>query len=69
MVIKIYDMAGRLVRTLDLGPKAPGAYMSREKAAYWDGRNKAGEQVSSGIYFYSMEAGSFRAMKKMVISR
>jgi len=67
VIIKIYDMAGRLVRTLDLGQKASGAYVSKDKAAYWDGRNESGEKVTSGIYFYLMEAGSFRAMKKMVI--
>ena len=40
MVIRIYDTVGRLVRILELGEKAPGAYMSREKAAYWDGETK-----------------------------
>jgi len=69
VVIKIYDVTGRLVRTLKLGEKSPGAYLSKEKAAYWDGRNENGEKVTSGIYFYLMEAGSFRAVKKMVISR
>ena len=67
VVIRIYNATGRLVRTLDLGQKAPGAYVSKEKAAYWDGRNEKGEKVASGIYFYLMEAGSFRAMKKTVI--
>jgi len=52
-----------------MGEKAQGAYLSKEKAAHWDGRNESGEKVTSGIYFYLMEAGSFRAMKKMVISR
>jgi serine protease AprX len=67
VVVRIYNAAGRLVRTLDLGEKSPGAYLSKERAAYWDGRNTAGEKVTSGIYFYSMEAGSFRAMKKLVV--
>ncbi|MFC1713453.1 FlgD immunoglobulin-like domain containing protein [Candidatus Poribacteria bacterium] len=70
VVIKIHDAAGRLVRTLDLGQKAPGAYVDREKAAYWDGKNEVSEQVASGIYFYTMQAGnSFTAMKKMVIAK
>ena len=67
VVIKIYNVAGQLVRTLELGDKAAGAYLSKDKAAYWDGRNATGEKVSSGIYFYLMEAGSFRAAKRMLI--
>ena len=37
------------------------------KAIYWDGRNRFGEQVASGIYFYSLSAGDFSATRKMVI--
>jgi len=69
VVIKIYNATGRLVRTLNLGQKSAGAYASKEKAVYWDGRNTTGEKVSSGIYFYLMEAGSFRDAKKMLIIR
>ena len=65
--IKIYSVTGQLVRTLDLGGKRAGAYVSRNKAAHWDGKNANGEQVSNGIYFYLMETGSFKAMRKMVI--
>ena len=69
VLIKIYSSSGELVRTLDLGSKQAGAYVPRDKAAYWDGKNQNGEKVSSGVYFYLMEAGSFRAMKKMVIMK
>jgi len=50
-----------------LGHKKAGYYLSKDKAAYWDGRNSYGEEVSSGVYFYTMEAGEFRAARKMVI--
>ncbi|MCH8292918.1 tandem-95 repeat protein [Candidatus Poribacteria bacterium] len=69
VTLRIYDVTGRLVRTLDLGHKAPGIYVSKSRAAYWDGSNANGERVSSGIYLYLMEAGSFRAMRKMVIMK
>jgi len=69
VVIKIYNLAGKLVKTLDLGDRPTGAYLSRDKAAYWDGRNTTGEKVSSGIYFYLMEAGSFRGARKLVVLR
>jgi hypothetical protein len=65
--IEIYDVTGRLVRRLDLGYRPAGSYWDRSKAAYWDGRNEAGESVTSGIYFYKMTAGAFTAIKRMVI--
>ncbi|MBI1923095.1 hypothetical protein HYR99_02480 [Candidatus Poribacteria bacterium] len=53
---------------LDLGLQIRGRYLTREKAAYWDGRNRVGETVASGVYFYVMRAGSdFTATRKMVI--
>ena len=67
--IRIYGAAGQLVRTLDLGYKDAGIYSSRSKAAYWDGRNEAGEQISSGIYFYNMTTGDFSSTRKMIITR
>ena len=69
VTIRIYNAAGRIVRTLDLGHRSAGFYVSKEKAAYWDGRNEAGERVSSGIYFYTIQAGEFTATRKMVISQ
>jgi len=69
VTIRIHDMSGRLLKTLELGEKTQGKYLSKDKAAYWDGRNEAGEQVSSGIYFYTIQAGDFKATKKMVITR
>ena len=67
--IRIYTATGRLVRTLDLGSKLTGAYISRERAAYWDGSNEVGEQVSSGVYFYHIQAGKFLAVRKMLVLR
>ncbi|MCH8290829.1 T9SS type A sorting domain-containing protein [Candidatus Poribacteria bacterium] len=67
VVIRIYNPSGRLVRRLDLGLKAAGFYTNRAKAAYWDGRDEYGETVSSGIYFYHLQAGGYYDTKKMVI--
>jgi hypothetical protein len=65
--ITIYSASGHMVRTLDLGYRPAGDYMSKGKAAYWDGKNEAGELVSSGIYFYTFQAGDFTAIKKLVM--
>jgi hypothetical protein len=65
--IGIYGSNGQLVRRLDLGRKAPGFYTGKEQAGYWDGKNEAGENVVSGVYFYTIKAGEFISTRKMVI--
>ena len=63
----IYDTKGEVVRQFDLGHQATGYYTNRTKAAYWDGRNHAGEPVGSGVYFYRITAGDYSATRKMVV--
>lgn len=65
--IKIYDVSGRLIRTLNIGQRKAGLYVDREKAAHWNGTNQQGEQVTSGIYFYQLVADDFSATKRMLI--
>ena len=67
VTLQIYDIAGGVVRTLDLGFKDQGFYMTRSTAAYWDGRNNMGEQVVSGVYFYSLHTPDFSGTRKMLI--
>ena len=67
--IRIYDVVGHLVRELDLGTKLAGSYLSKPQAAYWDGGNDMGETVSSGVYFYTLEAGNYRRTRRMIIAR
>ncbi len=42
--------------------KAPGVY-----TVSWDGRDQFGETVSSGLYFYIIDAGEFKQTKKVVL--
>jgi hypothetical protein len=75
VTITIYNVNGQIVRQLDLGNRMPGRYIGRSRAAYWDGRNESGERVSSGVYFYQLQAGTFFAsatnrdasVRKMII--
>ena len=67
VTLTIYDTAGRVVRTLEIGHQVAAVYESRSKAAYWDGRNALGEQVASGVYFYHLSAGDYSATRRMVI--
>ena len=67
VTLTIYDTAGEVVRSIDLGYKPAAVYESRAKAIYWNGRNEFGEQVTSGVYFYHLSAGDYSATRKMLI--
>ncbi len=78
VTVRIYSANGTLVRTLELGHRPAGIYQNRTDAAYWDGRNAQGEQVASGVYFYtlstestrdSVTAGDFTATQKMLLMK
>ena len=69
VTIQIHTVKGELVRELSLGYKAAGFYTSKDRAAYWDGKNEAGELVASGLYFYSIHAGDFTVVRKLTVSR
>jgi hypothetical protein len=65
--LDIYNLQGIRIRHIELGYKSAGPYISKEKAAYWDGRNELGEEVPSGIYFYSIQAGEFTATRRLIV--
>jgi hypothetical protein len=60
VLLTIYDMHGRVVRTLVNGTKNIGTHN-----VTWDGSNDKGEKVSSGLYFYRLEANTFSDFRKM----
>jgi hypothetical protein len=62
--LKVYDTAGREVRTLKSGTAAAGPH-----SVLWDGTSNSGEPVASGVYFYSLKASEFSSTKKMVLIR
>ena len=69
VTLYIYSVDGQLVRRLKLGNKQAGLYHSKNRAAYWDGKNAYGEPVASGIYYYTLSTGEFSATRRMVIRR
>ena len=69
VTLTIYDIRGVVVRELKLGHQAAGFYQSRSQAIYWDGRNRVGEKVASGLYFYTLTAGDFTATRKLLIRK
>lgn len=62
VTLRVYDVKGRLVRTLVDGPQSAG-----EKSVMWNGRNSQGHPVATGVYFYRMTAPGFAMTKKMVL--
>ena len=62
VTLALYDLRGRLVRTLVDEVREAGAYN-----VFWDGRDDSGRQVPSGIYFYRMKAGDFNRTRKMIL--
>ena len=69
VAIKIHATDGSLVRRLAFGHQPAGFYVSKYRAAYWDGRNQTGEPVASGLYFYTLTAGDFTATRKLLIHK
>ena len=67
VTIQIYNVSGKSVRTLNLGHKSKGLYLTTSTAAYWNGKNSTGEDVASGIYFYTLQTANFSATRRMVI--
>jgi len=67
VVITIYGMRGEVIRRLDLGRTREGAYVTREQAAHWDGRNDLGERVASAAYIYEIKAGDHVERRKLVV--
>ncbi|MBN1983383.1 MAG: hypothetical protein JW795_17735 [Chitinivibrionales bacterium] len=55
MTLSIFDIKGRVVRTLVNGKQAPGYYTTT-----WNTDNTVGNPVASGTYFIMMQSGSFR---------
>ncbi len=62
--LKIYDVSGRLVRTLVDEESHAGAHSTK-----WDLKADNGCRVVHGVYFYRITAGDFTATKKMVVLR
>jgi subtilisin family serine protease len=58
--LRVFDVRGRRVLTLVDGDLPAG-----EHQVVWNGRGDDGARVASGVYFYEIRSGSFRAVKKM----
>jgi hypothetical protein len=63
VTLRVYDMAGRLVRTI-----AGGSVLdSGPRHLQWDGRGDAGERVPAGVYFYRLQIGARTESRRIVL--
>ncbi|MFH1682012.1 MAG: FlgD immunoglobulin-like domain containing protein [Candidatus Eisenbacteria bacterium] len=64
VALQVYDVSGRLVRTLLDEEQAAGV-----RVVPWDGRDSRGQRVSAGVYFVRMQAGHVERHTKVVLMR
>jgi len=64
VLLEVYDVSGRLVRSFNLGMRPAG-----EHTLEWDGSDATGDRVSSGVYFCRIETEGYRATEKIVFMK
>ncbi|MFC1508338.1 autotransporter-associated beta strand repeat-containing protein [Candidatus Omnitrophota bacterium] len=64
VTLKIYDILGHHIDTLVDNALAPGNH-----SVMWDAIDRNGKAVSAGVYFYTIDAGSFHSTKKMLLMK
>jgi hypothetical protein len=64
VTLRVYDVLGRLVRTLVQDALPAGTF-----EVQWDGRAAGGSQVASGVYFYRLETDRGQQVRNMVLLR
>jgi hypothetical protein len=62
--LRIYDVGGRLVRSLVDENLIPESY-----ALIWDGRDEQSREVGSGVYFYRLDVGDRVLTRRLVLIR
>lgn len=62
--LKLYDIHGRLLRTIQTPPLSSGLHRIT-----WDGRDEEGRDLPSGVYLYTMESGDWTATRKLQLLR
>ena len=60
--LQVYNLRGQLVKVLVEEVKESGSY-----TVHWDGKDQHGRRLSSGVYFYRIQAGDFSKIRKMVV--
>jgi len=62
--LQVYNLLGQQVATLAEGYQQAGSYQVR-----WDGKDKHGHPVPSGVYLYRLQAGELKQTRRMTVLR
>ncbi len=62
VTLRIFNVLGQEVRTLVDEPQAAGMY-----SITWDGKDNAGREVGSGVYFYRLASGDYQTTERMLL--
>ena len=62
IALRVYNVMGQQVRELVRQVQPAGTY-----SVVWDGRDRHGQEMANGVYFYELRAGAFRSMRRMVL--
>ena len=60
----VFNILGQKVKTLVDEFQTVGY-----KTTHWDGKDEAGKEVASGVYFYKLKAGDYNETKKMILMK
>ena len=69
VTVRIYNVRGELIHSINVGRQPAGAYTGRQSAVYWDGKDDTGQSVASGVYFYQLAADDFSETRRMVVMK
>lgn len=64
VTLTVYNVAGQKIATLINGNVTAGSH-----TRVWNGKDNAGNQVASGVYFYKLTAEKFSATEKMILMK
>ena len=67
VTLRIYDLRGSSIHSIAKGELPVGNYSAKSDAVYWNGRNLNNEPVSSGVYFYVLEASGERHTRRLMV--
>jgi hypothetical protein len=62
VIMRVFDVLGRLVRTLESGPKPTGGHV-----VSWDRTAEDGSRVGAGVYFIRVEHQGLRQVRKVLV--